>query len=72
VYCDKSSVEELSSLESDVAFAARLEPALEIVRVSPWDETAVTSSSLLCDDVEDFAVALAEILLLPKMLLAEL
>jgi hypothetical protein len=77
VYCDKlSSDEELLSLslDVDVAFAASLEPALDIVSVSPCDETVVASLSLLCvaDDVEVFAAELDETLLLEKILFVEL
>jgi hypothetical protein len=76
VYCDKLSDEELLSLSLDAkaAFAARLEPALEIVRVSPCDEMAVASLSLLCvaDDVDVFVAAVVETLLLEKILLVEL
>jgi hypothetical protein len=40
--------------------------------VSPCDETAVASSSLDFEEVEVFADALAETLLLPKILFVEL
>jgi hypothetical protein len=76
VYCDKlsSDAELLSSSDADedVAFAARLEPTLDIVSVSPCDETAVASSSLDFEEVEVFVDALAETLLLPKILFVEL
>jgi hypothetical protein len=72
VYCDKLSDEELLSLslDDDAAFAARLEPALDIVKVSPCDETAVELLSLLdvADDVEVFVAELAAILLFEKTL----
>jgi hypothetical protein len=57
-----------------VAFAARLEPALEIVSVSPCEETAVVSLSLFdaTDEVEVFAAELAAILLFEKILLVVL
>jgi hypothetical protein len=73
VYCDRfsSDVELLSSSEVDAAFAARLEPTLDIVSVSPCDETAV-ASSLDLEEAELFTDVLAETLLLPKILFVEL
>jgi hypothetical protein len=65
-----SDDEELSSDEADEV--ASLEPALDIVSVSPCDETAVASLSSLCEVVEVFASEPAEILEFPQMLFEEL